>query len=194
MIGTLGQPLPRKIAQLGQIFQLAFVPQDFAQTVQYWTQTIGAGPFFLLEHIKTENLKYLGKPARIDFTAALGYWNDIQIEIIKQHDDAPSIFSKWRQAGHHGLHHVCMLVPDIDHARALCSEVDAVIVQEMEAGGGASKIIYADTGGGPGTLIEMVQTDAARQKHFFAPMREAARNWDGTDPVRRLGAPPLRNS
>jgi len=177
---------PARLASLGEVFQIAFVPADFDAALAYWTKIVGAGPFFLMEHIKTENTKYRGAPTDIDFSAAIGYWNDLQIELIIQHNDAPSIFSEWRAAEREGLHHVCMLVPSIIDARDASAAVGATIAQEMEAGGGQSQIIYVDTGGGPGTMIEMVQTNAERRNTFFAPMREAARGWDGRDPLRRL--------
>lgn len=175
-----------RLAALGNVFQLAFVPANFDAALAHWTRVIGAGPFFLMDHIKTENTKYRGAPTNIDFSAAIGYWNDVQIEIIKQHNDAPSIFSEWRNAGHDGLHHVCMVVADIEQARQLSLEAGCSVEQEMEAGGGQSKIIYVDTHGGPGTMVEMVQTNEERRRSFFGPMREAARNWDGADPLRRL--------
>lgn len=178
--------LDKRLAALGDVFQLAFVPSDFDAALTHWTRVIGAGPFFLMEHIKTEKLQYRGQPSDVDFTAAIGYWNDVQIEIITQHNAAPSIFSEWRRAGHEGLHHVCMVVADIERARALSLEAGCTIAQEMEAGGGQSKIIYVDTGGGPGTMIEMVQTNEERRRSFFGPMREAARDWDGTNPIRCL--------
>ena len=52
------------------------------------------------------------------------------------------------------------------------------------AGGGA--VFYADTGGGPGSMLEVLQP-APGGREFFAMMRDAHRDWDGADPVRRLG-------
>jgi methylmalonyl-CoA/ethylmalonyl-CoA epimerase len=51
---------------------------------------------------------------------------------------------------------------------------------------GGGDAIYVDAGGGPGSLIEIIQLPQA-SIDFFAYMREQARTWDGTDPVRRLG-------
>ena len=39
------------IAALGEIMQLAFVPDDFDAAVKHWTQVMGVGPFFLMEGI-----------------------------------------------------------------------------------------------------------------------------------------------
>ena len=47
-------------------------------------------------------------------------------------------------------------------------------------------MIYVDTEGGPGSMVEILKATPGGRE-FFAMMREAARGWDGTDPVRRLG-------
>ncbi len=174
-----------KIADLGAIMQLAYVPADFDGALRYWTETIGAGPFFALDHVKLEAVKYNGAPSDPDFSMALGYWGDMQIELIRQHNDAPSIYKAWRDEGREGLHHVCILVEDMAAARAACAEAGASVAQEgLVAGGG--EVIYVDPGGGPGSLVEILKPGPGTHD-FFAMMRDAARGWDGADPLRRLG-------
>lgn len=173
-----------KIADLGEVMQLAYVPADFDGALKFWTETMGAGPFFALDHVKLDDLKYKGAPAEIDFSMVLGYWGDLQIELIRQHNDAPSIYKAWRDEGREGLHHVCILVDDMEKARAVCAEAGASIAQEGKVQGGG-EVIYVDTGGGPGTLVEILKPGPG-SRGFFGMMREAARGWDGQNPVRRL--------
>lgn len=175
----------RSIAGLGEVMQLAFVPADFDAALRHWTETMGAGPFFALEHVALEDLKYRGRPSDIDFSMALGYWGDIQIELIRQHNDAPSIYKAWRDEGREGLHHVCILTDDMDEARAVAAAAGAEVVQEGRLAGGGS-VIYVDPGGGSGGLVEILQRTEGGQA-LFAMMREAARGWDGSAPLRRLG-------
>jgi catechol 2,3-dioxygenase-like lactoylglutathione lyase family enzyme len=176
---------PARIAGLGEIMQLAFVPADFDAALKYWTEVMGAGPFFALDHVKLEGVKHFGAPVEIDFSMALGYWGDMQIELIRQHNDAPSIYKSWRAEGREGLHHVCILVDDMAHARAVCGEAGAVVAQEGLVPGGG-EVIYVDPGGGPGGLVEILKPGPG-SRDFFAMMREAARGWDGSAPLRRLG-------
>jgi hypothetical protein len=172
------------IAGLGPIMQLAFVPADFDGALAHWIR-MGAGPFFVLDHVKLDDVKYRGQAADIDFSMVLGYWGDLQIELIRQHNDAPSIYKAWRDAGREGLHHVCILTADMAAARMACAEADCSIAQEANVPGGGS-VIYAETGGGPGTMVEILKPSPGGPE-FFAMMREAHRVWDGTNPVRRLG-------
>jgi methylmalonyl-CoA/ethylmalonyl-CoA epimerase len=169
------------IANLGRVMQLAFVPKDFDVALKYWTEVMGAGPFFLNRHIRLPDMKFRGKPSDIDFSMGLGYWGDMQIELIKQHNAAPSIFNEWRDAGLEGLQHVCVQVSDMNHARGVCSRSGAVVLQEATFPNGG--VIYVDTGGGPGTIVELLQMPHGTGA-YFDYMREQARNWDGSRPIR----------
>jgi len=173
------------IARLGPVMQMAYVPENFDGALRYWTETMGVGPFFRLDHIALDKATYRGEETHADFSVCIAYWGDIQIELIEQHNDAPSIYKRWRDEGREGLHHVCIVVDDIERARAVCREAGARVEQEVWVTGGG-EAIYVDAGGGPGSLIEIIQLPQASHD-FFAYMREAARTWDGSDPVRKLG-------
>lgn len=176
----------KKLASLGEVFQLAFVPKDFDAALRFWTETMGAGPFYLMEHIQAENCKYMGQPTSFDFSAAIGYWGDTQIELIQQHDAVPSIYTGWLERGMEGLHHVCVAVKDMAETRRVCAELGLTVAQEAQFRGGSAEVIYVDTHGGPGTMVEFWKGDDGGRK-FFASVREAARGWDGSKPLRRKG-------
>jgi catechol 2,3-dioxygenase-like lactoylglutathione lyase family enzyme len=175
--------LPAAIAGLGQIMQLAFVPADIEAATAFWTGTMGVGPFFVLPHIRLDRLRYRGAPADIDFSIRVAYWGDMQIELVEQHNNAASIFRE--PAAQHGLHHVCMVVDDMAPARARCAAAGLAVVQEGRVPGGG-EAIYVDTGGGPGTMVEMLLATPGGTA-FFAFVRQAARDWDGSAPVRAIG-------
>jgi methylmalonyl-CoA/ethylmalonyl-CoA epimerase len=83
------------------------------------------------------------------------------------------------------LHHVGILVESIAEARARCGVVGAEIVFEAPVGDSGG-VIYADPGGGPGNLVELLEPQAGTRE-LFAMMRDAAAGWDGREPLRRLG-------
>ena len=109
--------LPGKIAALGDIMQLAYVPEDFDAAVKHWTQTMGVGPFYIIEGIHLDGMKYRGEPTDAVFDLALAYWGDLQIELIRPRDNHPSVYTGEYGATGNGLHHVCILVDDIAEAR-----------------------------------------------------------------------------
>lgn len=175
---------PTTFAQLGAIMQLAYVPRDFDAALKHWTKTIGVGPFFLLENVALEDLTVMGEPSAHRFTLALGYWGGMQIELIRAEDTEPSIYHG-EYALDEGLHHVCVLVDDIVDARAVCAAMGATVIADGKVAGGGA-VIYADPGRGPGSVIEMLEP-APGTREVFAMMHDAAKDWDGRDPVRRLG-------
>ena len=174
----------QKLAQLGPVMQLAYVPKDMAAAVRFWTEVMGAGPFFSLPHVAYRSAKYVGQASKVDFSVLLGYWGDMQIELIEQHCDSPSIYRSWLDEGREGLHHVCLLVDDITKARAAAAAAGLTVAQEVFLEGGEA--IYVDTGGGPGTMVEILEPMPGFDD-LCAMMKSAHRGWDGQDPVRSLG-------
>jgi len=172
------------LARLGPVMQLAWLPEDFDAALRHWTEVMGVGPFFLLENIELANMRYLGAPTTAKFTLALSYWGDTQIELIRPENDEPSIYNG-EYAVRDRLHHVCLLVDDIADAYAACAAQGAEIIVEGDVGD-SGKVIYADPGGGPGSLVEMLQSQPGTAD-LFAMIQQTAATWDGSDPVRKLG-------
>lgn len=175
---------PGAIAALGDIMQLAFVPKDFDAAVRHWTQVMGVGPFFMIEDIHLEGMKYRGKPTDAVFDLALAYWGDLQIELIRPRDNHPSIYRGEYGATGNGLHHVCILVDDLANARAVCEAAGAEVV--IEGTFGPSQVIYVDPGTGPGGLVEILQ-QAKDGPGLFGMIKTAGIGWDGSEPLRKLG-------
>ena len=178
------EPITDKLAGLGAVMQVAYVPADFEAALRFWTETMGVGPFFLREHVSLEKVLYRGEKTSPDFDMALAYWGDIQIELIRQHNDAPSIYADWKRSGLQGVQHICVLVEDMVHTRAMVASKGGEIVQEVWMPANAGEAIYVDMGGGPGTMIEYLCL-APDRLGGFAAMHAAAAQWDGQDPVRR---------
>jgi methylmalonyl-CoA/ethylmalonyl-CoA epimerase len=173
------------IAAIGDVMQLSFVPADVPAALKFWTGTMGAGPFIALDHVEVERTLYKTAPSAVDFSIYIGYWGALQIEIVEQHNAAPSIYKAWRDDGMDGLHHVCLLTDDIQKARAVCQAAGAEILQEVFLPGGG-EAIYVDTGGGPGTIVEVLQP-APGAADAFAYIHSLSQGWDGSDPIRRFG-------
>lgn len=174
----------RGLSRLGPVMQLAWLPPDFDAAVRYWTEVMGVGPFFLMENIQLNDMRYLGKPTDAVFSLALSYWGDTQIELIRPENDAPSIYCG-EYAVRDRLHHTCLLLDDISEAYDACAKHGAKVLVEGRVGE-SGHVIYADPGGGPGTLVEMLQPQPGTAE-VFGMIKQAAANWDGSDPLRKLG-------
>lgn len=172
------------LARLGPVMQLAWLPADFDAALRHWTDVMGVGPFFLMENIRLQDMRYRGAPTDAVFSLALSYWGGTQIELIRPENDAPSIYSG-EYAVRDRLHHVCLLVDDIADAYAACAEQGAEILVEGRVGENG-RVIYADPGGGPGGVVEMLQTQPGTAE-LFGMVQQAAATWDGREPLRKLG-------
>lgn len=179
--------LPASIARLGDIVQLAFMSRDFEAGLRFWSETMGAGPFFVIDRVRFAEARYRGAPAQLDLAVGIGYWGDLQIEFVHQHNDAPSIFQSWQKDGREGLHHVGILVGDIAMAERVCADAGASVLLEGAMSGERGRFFYAQMAESA-PYLEVIEPTGKLLKGFEY-MREAARNWDGCDPIRRAGAP-----
>jgi methylmalonyl-CoA/ethylmalonyl-CoA epimerase len=170
------------ISAIGPVMQIAFVPADFDAAIRHWTRMMGVGPFFLIENIALENMRYLGQPSDCVFTIALAYWGDMQIELIRQENDVPSIYLGCEGGAQH---HTCVLTDDIEAARSITEAAGATILVEAKVGDDGA-VLYVDTSGGSGSIVEILKP-ASGSDALFAMIKNASVGWDGNDPVRRLG-------
>lgn len=171
------------LKKLGDIVQIAYLPTDFDATLKHWIEVMGVGPFFILKDVRLGDMTYRGAPTDAVFSMAIGYWGDIQIELIKPENDAPSIYSG-DYAVRDQMHHICIFLDDINVAKAACAEAGAEILVEGKVGEDGA-VIYVDAGGGPGHVIEYLQPMSGGDA-LFQMMKDAARDWDGSDPIRVL--------
>jgi hypothetical protein len=72
---------------LGSVRQLGFVVHDLDLALEYWTKTLGVGPFFTIRKITPEPWRYRGEPSSAPCVSlALANSGKVQIEIIQQRD------------------------------------------------------------------------------------------------------------
>ena len=70
-------------------------------------------------------------------------------------------------------------------ARAACAEAGAEILVEGTVGADG-EVIYVDPGKGPGHVIELLQNMTGADA-IFQMIKDAAKDWDGSEPLRKLG-------
>lgn len=170
-------------ALFGPVMQLGFVVPDLERAMEHWSSTVGVGPFFVLSHVQFAEVTYRGKPTRADMSVGLAQWGEVQVELIQQFNDEPSIYRDFPYRERGGLQHLGVMTDSVadDLARLRPLGVEAV-----QAGSTANGIrfAYVSTDHYPGAMIELIEHGPIDD--FFALVRRAAQGWDGRDPVRRL--------
>lgn len=167
----------------GKVCQNGYVVRDIEAALKHWTDVLGVGPFFYIDRVKCDWFTYRGKPSPVEMSIALANTGDLQIELIQQRNDAPSMYLDFLNAGREGLQHMSYWTVNYqaDYDRALAAGYK--VGHEGQIGGEQGRFVYFDTETHPGTVIEMSDISGAKGK-FFAHIRRAAESWDGTDPIR----------
>jgi hypothetical protein len=166
---------------VGPILQNGYVVHDWRRAAEHWSSVLGVGPFFVMEHIEFAHCTYRGQPSVIDMSVAIAYSGELQIELVQQHNDAPSIYRDHLERCGEGLQHVGALVDSLDAA------LDAGGWRERIIQGGETlvgqRFAYVDVGIHTGGMLELIEVnDTARAA--FDYMRSAAAQWNGERPIR----------
>lgn len=172
----------------GPVMQLGFVVPNLEQAAQHWA-SLGVGPFFALEHITFAECSFRGHPLKIDMSVAVAQWGEVQVELIKQYDDIPSIYTTTECSARGGLQHLGVMTDSVATSLERLAAQGVTPVQQGSTANGI-RFAYVDTdaqpGSYPGGMIELIERGPAIDG-FFKMVRDAAQSWDGRDPFRRLG-------
>ncbi len=172
----------------GAITQVAYVIKDLRATMDEWIRQ-GVGPWFYTEHRVLDDFRYHGVDSPVEMACALGNSGPIQLELIQQLNDTPSMFKDFIDAGHEGVQHIAHWTDDYqglyDHALSLGYRVGQEGQFAAPAPDPPARFCYfeADV---PGTVVELCDT-SGMLGGFFTMIREAAVDWDGKDPIRPMG-------
>jgi hypothetical protein len=166
-----------------RFFQLGHVVDDIVTAARRWSSTFGVGPFHVLPVVDQQLTLENGDVRRLRIQVGVAQAGPVQIELIQQHCDTPSLYMDWSRNGTSAFHQMATVTSDYDgklaHFEALGHEVAA------QSLGGTFRIAYVDTVEAYGFYTEVVENTP----RFLVQLDEIARTcaeWDGTDPVRLL--------
>jgi catechol 2,3-dioxygenase-like lactoylglutathione lyase family enzyme len=162
--------------------QNGYIVRDLRRAIDFWTRVMGVGPFYVVEHAHFDDYEAWGKPSRIDLSSAIAMTGALQIELVQQHNDADTPFSRFLDQFGEGMQHIGYYTHQFEVDQASLDAAGLTVVQKGNANG--SRVAFYEGAGGPaGAVIELSEL-TERKAAYFATISEAARNWDGTDPVR----------
>ena len=114
---------------------------------------------------------------------ALANSGDLQIELIEQRNDAPSLYREFLDCRPRGAAARRLL------AGRLPAACDAMLARgyrvghEGQIGGPQGRFCYFETAARLGTVVELSDVSGGKGR-FFERVRAAAIDWDGSDPIR----------
>jgi len=169
----------------GAIRQNGYVVRDVRAAMDHWGNVMGVGPWFYFEHVKVDYFRHRGAPSDVDMSIALANSGDLQIELIQQRNDAPSMYQEFLDSGREGLQHVAYWTKDYQALYDRALSLGYTVGHEGQIGGAQGRFAYFDTQSHPGTVIELSDVSGPKGV-FFENVRQASIDWDGSAPIREL--------
>ena len=169
----------------GEIAQLGYVVRDIRASMDRWGG-VGVGPWFYIDRVKTDYFRHRGVDSPLEMSVAIANSGAMQIELIQQRNDAPSMYKEFLSRGREGLQHVAYWTKNYQALYERALELGYAVGQEGCIGGPLGRFAYLDTEHDPGTVIEISDVSGPKGE-LFAFVRRMAEGWDGTDPIREVG-------
>lgn len=164
-----------------RFFQMGFVVDDLVAAARRWAAVHGVGPFHVLPVVE-QVVVAAGVPSPVSVQIGVAQAGPVQIELIQQHCDRPSIFRDWTLDGARPFHQVATVTSRYDGRKDHLTSLGYELVGESLA---PFRIAYYDTVADFGFYTEVVEETPG----FLAQLQRISATcaaWDGTDPVRLL--------
>jgi hypothetical protein len=166
-----------------RFWQLGFAVEDLLGAAARWSTVFGVGPFHVLPPIETQ-CTYRGTPSAVNLQVAVTQAGPVQIELIKQHCDRPSVYREPGRASSSGFHQICTITRDYDAKRKHFEQLGYDLVSELTTPQG-QRVGFFDTSDDFGFYTEVAE-DVPGFLTLLGSISETCATWDGTDPVRIL--------
>ncbi|HKX79815.1 MAG TPA: VOC family protein [Novosphingobium sp.] len=170
----------------GPIYQNGYVLHDVDAGVAHWTRNLGVGPFFRFR-VAFSRYVHRGVESSPVLDVALANSGDLQIELIAQVNDEPSVYQEFLRDHGPGLQHLSVWTDTFDADIARYAALGLKVATEVEITGMMRATFYdTDMAGATGMQMEVLDRTAAA-KYTIDTVRQAAIGWDGSEPLRTLG-------
>ncbi len=166
-----------------RFFQIGHVVDDLVSAAQRWARVFGIGPFHVLPVADQQLTMPDGEVRSIRIQVAAAQAGPVQIELIQQHGDTPSIYRDWSRGTTSGVHQLATVTDDYDAKKAHYERLGLPIAGESL--GGRFRVAYVDTSDEFGFYTEIIESTPGFLRQLGV-VSETCATWDGTDPVRIL--------
>ena len=167
----------------GPVRQNGYVVRDIHAAMDHWINVMGVGPWFYIERVKTDYFRHRGQDSAVEMSIALANAGELQLELIQQRNDAPSMYKEFLDAGHEGLQHVAFWSTSYQQLYDQSLARGLKVGHEGQIGGEQGRFAYFDSAAHPGSVIE-ISDISGNKGRFFDHIRRIAADWDGADPIR----------
>jgi Glyoxalase/Bleomycin resistance protein/Dioxygenase superfamily len=164
----------------GGIRQFGFVVPDLDAALAQWL-ALGVAPWLVMRDLPMKGCRYRGELSEPVISMALSNTGDMQIELIQQQDDTPSIYREFLVATGGGFNQVAYWVEDFDAVRA-AALADGWSEVWCGDAGGATKFSYVERPDSPAAIVELMELNDMTRAMGEA-IRDAAAAWTPGQPM-----------
>jgi catechol 2,3-dioxygenase-like lactoylglutathione lyase family enzyme len=165
------------------IHHVGYVVDDIPRAVDWAVGTLGAGPFFLIDHVEFDEVTYHGRPAAYDHSSAFGQWGEIKLELTQVHSASPAGLAAALGGATPRPGHVAWLADDLEAETERLTASGLPLFHTGRAG--PVRAHWFDARATLGHHVEVLQR-APELMEFYELMRSSAAGWDGREPLRRV--------
>jgi hypothetical protein len=167
--------------QFGRVVQVAYAVADVRAGAERFAARLGAGPFFVRHHALPSRVEHDGRAAEFDHSSAYGQWGTVQVELVEVHRAEPASLAEIVRRTT-GIHHMATFVASIDAERERLDALGWPPVMTAETASGL-RYAFHDARDHLGHLLEVYEASEGVLR-LYDMVADAARGWDGADPVR----------
>jgi len=152
------------------------------QAARAYTAQLRIGPWFVRGPVRCPPRVTDREPSPAMITVARTFSGRGMLELIQQHDEAPSVYLDVVQTRGYGFHHWGIAVRDFDAELAHHQRLGARVAMLFEAPTGA-RVAYLDAPGFLPGMIEVIEMTPAHEA-TYDEIFQAAQGWDGHELTR----------
>jgi Glyoxalase/Bleomycin resistance protein/Dioxygenase superfamily len=169
--------------KLGAIIQYAYTVPDLDLAMRHYTDVLGVGPWFTRGPFTPGQALYRGERNTAELSLARAFSGDSMIELIQQHNDAPSVYREVIDTRGYGFHHWAIPTRTFaeDTKRYEERGFEVAFSDILDTGARVNYLDTTSTIGGMVELVELTRAQLDRYTLFYV----SSIGWDGTEPVRQ---------
>lgn len=173
--------------KFGTARQVGYVVRDIEAAMARWI-ALGVGPWFYKHEVVSTEYRYYGRESALPrLSIALANSGDLQIELIQQRDDTPTLYRDTLERQGETAQHLAYWTHDhFDDWTARMRAAGYIEGHAGRMGANRGRYAYFVTPDQAGPMIEISEMTGGKGD-YFDRIRAAAVDWNGADPIRRVG-------
>jgi hypothetical protein len=163
--------------------QIAYCVNNVRAAALRHSALFGSGPFFAIDYHALP-VTHRDKDAIFTHSAAIGQWGSIQVELMQDNGDGPSILSDLykKGSGRTGIHHMAIIIDDLESTVASFKKSGYSEAMRVSIPHAPLNAVFMDTVATYGHFIELYEP-VPIITNIYDAVAKAAIGFDGRNPL-----------